>query len=306
MTAEPHTTARNPGPSWGYQFLRAADRVLPEALFRPARAAGTLIAMAAMPGQRRHSRQYLAAVLGRTPTARDVFRHFFAFAESLMQRLRLANGREVPCEYMPGAEAFRAWLETGGAVLLGTMHVGVSDMLGFQLAVRSKVPIYLVRERVGNSHDTEALARLYGTSLNFIWVNDPPDMLFSLKDALESDSAVAIQCDRVEHGARTEPFEFLGARRLFPFTIYHLALIFGRRVILCFGMPGREGRSHLFGSPVFSRIPGEAREAALERARQHFQGFLRLLEVQLRANPYVWFNFLPLNAPAPAADAPPR
>ena len=31
---------RNPGPSWGFGFLRVADRVLPEWFYRPLRAAG--------------------------------------------------------------------------------------------------------------------------------------------------------------------------------------------------------------------------------------------------------------------------
>ncbi|MEZ0331620.1 MAG: hypothetical protein ACAH07_08860 [Methylophilaceae bacterium] len=42
------TPARNPGPSWGYRFLRACDRYLPEILFRPARALGTWVALAFM------------------------------------------------------------------------------------------------------------------------------------------------------------------------------------------------------------------------------------------------------------------
>ena len=83
---------RNPGPSWGYRFLRTADRLLPECLYRPCRALGTLIAMANMPAQRQHSREYLATVLGRRPRFREVFRHFFTFEEALMTKLRVING----------------------------------------------------------------------------------------------------------------------------------------------------------------------------------------------------------------------
>ena len=55
------TTRRNPGPSWGYQLLRLFDRVVPEVIFRPMRAAGTLAAMVLL-GERlsqssRHVRQ---------------------------------------------------------------------------------------------------------------------------------------------------------------------------------------------------------------------------------------------------------
>jgi hypothetical protein len=187
----PRREARNPGPGWGYQFLRITDRVLPEAVFRPLRAIGTGIAMLAMRAQRRHSRDYLRVMLGREPAATDVFRHFFAFEEMLMLRLRVANGRRYPCEFAPGADAFRAWYEAGGPVFLGTFHLGVSDLLGFQLGGMGRGQIYLVRQRVGNSHDTERLAARFG-AVRFVWVNEPSEMLFALKEAAASDAAIAL------------------------------------------------------------------------------------------------------------------
>jgi predicted LPLAT superfamily acyltransferase len=321
---------RNPGPSWGFQFLRISDRVLPEVVYRPLRALGTAVAMAGMPAQRQYSRAYLAAVLDRPPTWRDVFRHFFAFEEALMLKLRLANGRSIPCDFAPSGQAFRDWLATGGPVLLGTMHIGVSDMLGFQLGgqvnpARTPQPsdpgfppgnlecgvrtgekrrVYLVRQRVGNSHDTERLAARFGDWLRFVWVNDPGEMLFALKAAAATGDAIALQCDRVEFATRTEAFDFLGARRLFPVTIYHLARIFDRPVILTVGLTTLTGRSRLYGSPRFDPLPGESRGAAAARAHGHFQDFLRQVEGLLRAQPYVWFNFTPLNPLAPAGAAP--
>lgn len=295
--------ARNPGPSWGLQFLRAADRLVPERLYRPIRAAGTAIALLGMPRQRRHSREYLRHVLPREPTLRDVFRHFFAFEEYLMLRLRVANGLWAPCDFGPEGRTFREWLESDEPVLLGTMHVGTSDMLGFQLGGFGNRSIHIVRQRVGNSHDTDALAAKMGPGVRFIWVNQGDELLFQLKEAAAAGGTIALQCDRLGFSARTEAFEFLGARRLFPFTIYHLSLIFGRPVILTVGVPAGTNRSRLIASPRFERAPGEAKEAALLRARAHFQAFLHELEVLLRQQPYLWFNFIPLNPPAPNQPA---
>ncbi len=39
--------------------------------------------------------------------------------------------------------------------------------------------------------------------------------------------------------------------------------------------------------------------ANLARARIHFQVFLTRVEIMLRAEPELWFNFLPLNPVAP-------
>src|SRR3954451_15444034 len=92
MTSTAQSGARNPGPSWGYRFLCACDAVLPEFIFRPLRWLGTWVALANMPSQRANSRAYLTAVVGRAPSWREIFRHFFAFEEFLMLRLRVANG----------------------------------------------------------------------------------------------------------------------------------------------------------------------------------------------------------------------
>ena len=294
---------RNPGPSWGYGFMRLCDRLLPEFIFKPLRAIGTMIAMASMQEQTRHSREYLSIVLPRPPGTRDVFRHFFAFEESLMAKLRVANGRDIPCEFDPSAVAFKAWLAGGSPVLLGTFHVGASDMLGFQIGSHERRRVHLLRHRVANSHDTERLAEISGGCVQFIWGNEPSEMIFALKSAAESGDAIAMQCDRIENARQTADFEFLGARRIFPITIYRLALVLGRPVILTVGVPLGSGRSRLYGSPRFDLVPGEGRAEAIARGRAHFQGFLRMVERLLRERPYLWFNFIPLNPPAGAGAA---
>jgi predicted LPLAT superfamily acyltransferase len=280
--------------------------VLPELIFRPLRGVGTAIAMAAMPEQRRHSREYLTIALRRPPTLLDVWRHFFAFEEALMVKLRVINGRPHRTVYGPGSEDFRTWLEGGGPVLLGTFHVGVSDLLGCQIGGYESQQVYLVRQRVGNSHDTDKLAERFGGRLHFLWVNEPGEMIFALKEAAATPAAIALQCDRVEFAARTEEFEFLGVRRRFPVTIYHLALIFGRPVLLSVGLPDGPARAVLHASPRFDPRPGEPRSEALQRARAHFQAFLRQLEQLLFQQPYLWFNFTPLNPPAAATARSPR
>ena len=305
-TSAPGRTARNPGPSWGYRFLRGCDRVLPEAIFCPLRGIGTAIAVAGMPEQRRHSRDYLALVLRRPPTWRDVWRHFFAFEEALMVKLRVINGRPHHTVFGPGAADCRTWLEGGGPVLLGTFHVGVSDLLGCLIGGYPAHQVYVVRQRVGNSYDTDKLAERFGGRLHFLWVNEPEEMIFALKEAAATPAAIALQCDRIEFAARIEEFEFLGARRRFPFTIYHLALIFDRPVLLSVGLPEGPARAVLHASPRFDLRPGEPRAETLQRAREHFQAFLRQLEELLFQHPYLWFNFTPLNPPAVVTAPSPR
>src|SRR6185295_7639114 len=159
--------------------------------------------------------------------------------------------------------------------------------------------VFMVRQRVGNSRDTEVLGARFAQWVKFIWVNEAENLLFALKDAVAAGGSVALKCDRLEFSAKTEAFEFLGVRRIFPFTIYHLSWIFGRPVVMCFGMPGGAGRSVVHSSPLFAPEPAAGKTANLARARLHFQAFLRQIEAILREDPYLWFNFLPLNPPAP-------
>ena len=295
---------RNPGPSWGFRFLRGCDRCLPEFIFKPLRALGTGFSLVAMPSQRRHSRAYLSHVLGRRPHLLDTFRHFFAFEESLMLKLRIANGRRHRTEIAPDSRQLREFLESGQAGFLGTFHIGHSDIFGFLLGPRENHKTYMVRQRVGNSHETDTLGRIFSKWLTFIWVNEPENLLFALKDAVANGGSIAMKCDRIEFSAKTESFEFLGARRVFPFTIYHLGLIFKMPVLLSIGLPDGNNQSILHGAPIWRADPHLSRAENLESARTHFQDFLRLVETTLRENPYLWFNFLELNPLANTAPQP--
>jgi predicted LPLAT superfamily acyltransferase len=250
-----------------------------------------------MPVQREHSRAYLRAVTGREPTLRDIFRHFFAFEEFLMLRLRVARGLPHRGELAPDAAGFRELIASNEPALLGTFHFGHSDLTGFLFGRQERRRVYMVRQRVENSHDTEVLGVRFAEWVTFIWVNEPENLLFALKEAVAAGGSVALKCDRLEFSAKTEAFEFLGAKRLFPFTIYHLALIFRLPVVLSVGRPAGPGRSTVHSSPLF-RVDGGDKSANLARARAHFQQFLTRLEGFLREDPKLWFNFTPLNPPA--------
>lgn len=294
---------RNPGPSWGYGFLLWAERWWPRWLFRPVLMAGTWIGVATMPAQRAHSRAYLAVVFGRPATLAEVWRHFFAFAETLMLKLRAGRGVAVRCDLTPAnAPAFEALVASDQPALFGTFHFGASDLLGYLLGARGR-RVSIIRQQVGNSTDTHLLGRQFGGQVSFLWVNDPASLLFDLKAALENGASLALNCDREEFSSRTEPFRFLGAQRLFPFTIYHLAVLFNRPVVFCIAIPGGADALQVFASPVFTPDPAAGRAQNTAAARVHYQGVLDGLEALVRAHPFLWFNFRPLNPVAPVRSS---
>jgi predicted LPLAT superfamily acyltransferase len=299
---------RNLGPSWGCDFLLWADRWWPRWFFRGMLMAGTWVSLALLPAQRAHSRAYLAVVLGRPARLIDVWRHFFAFTDFLVLKLRAGCGARVGCTLEPeNATVFETLVRSGRPALFGTFHFGGSDLLGYLLGERGR-RVSILRLRVGNSTDTHLLGRRFAGRVSFLWVNDPANLLFDLKAAIEAGDSLALKCDRPEFSAKTESFQFLGARRLFPFTIYHLAILFDRPVVFCTAVADTaKDELRVFASPVFTPDPAAGREANTRAAHGHFQSVLTQLEALVRANPFLWFNFLPLNPAAPAAipaDAP--
>lgn len=296
MNAPIQKRHRNPGPSWGYGFLLWSDQWWPRWLFRTALKAGTWVALAFMPEQRAHSLAYLAVVLGRPATLVEVWRHFLALADSLVFSLRASRGVSVRCELdRTHASDFETLLQSGQPALFGTFHFGGSDLLGYLLGERG-LHITIIRLQVGNSTDTRLLGKRYAEHVTFLWINDPSRLLFDLKEALDAGDSLALKCDRLGFSAKTEPFQFLGAPRLFPFTIYHLAILFGRPVVFCIALPeDRESALRVYSSPVFRPDPSAGRAANTAAARGHFQAVLAQLETLLRAHPFLWFNFLPLN-----------
>jgi predicted LPLAT superfamily acyltransferase len=206
------------------------------------------------------------------------------------------------CELEPEhAAEFEALVGSGRPALFGAFHFGGSDLLGYLLGERGR-HVTLIRQRVGNSTDTRLLGARFARQVSFLWVNDPANLLFELKAAIEAGDSLALKCDRLEFSAKSEPFHFLGARRLFPFTIYHLALLFDRPVVFCTAIPDAAGdKLRVHASPVYRPDPTAGREANTRVARQHFQAVLAQLEVLVRRHPFLWFNFLPLNPVGPTA-----
>ncbi|MEO6005668.1 MAG: hypothetical protein ABIZ04_22460, partial [Opitutus sp.] len=241
-------------------------------------------------------------VFGRPAKLMEVWNHFFAFTEMFVLRARVAEGRAHQCQPLPSCDEFKQMAISGRPALLGTFHFGNSDLLGFLLS-QFGGHVHMIRLRMERSRDTHRLAERFGRWVTFIWVNDTANLLFAVKQAAQSGCSIAMKCDRPEHSSKTEAFHFLGEQRLFPFTIYHLAILFNLPVIFCVGVPQTPDASTLHGSLVFE--PDSAsKEENLRRARAHFQAALTHLETLIRANPYLWFNFTPLNPVASAAPVP--
>ena len=296
---------RNPGPEGSYVWIRFSLRRMPGWFNRAGMDIGTWVAWLTLPRQRVCSKEYLRLALDREPTAMDVWRHIRAYTEYLILRLGICNGEEPSVRFAAGdGEELRAWLRESRATLYGTMHMGHSDLIGFYLGhIGGRV--HMVRKKVGNSEDVDRLAERYGSSVSFIWINDWSRLVLAMNDALRDGCSLALQCDRPEYSSKKEGFQFFGEHRLFPFTIYHLAIMHDLPVVMSFAVPaaGDPTTTEVHVLPLFHPKPGhEHRGENFAAAREHFQSFLNRMELQLRKTPLLWFNFTPMNPPCPDAS----
>lgn len=300
---------RNPGPEWGYELVGWSIRRLPPWVNQAARRLGSWVGVFTMPGQRAASREYLRLVLGREPARRDIYEHFLAFSGYLLLRLEICFGRVPRVCFAPGhGDDLRAHIASGRAALYGTFHLGHSDLVGFFLGQLGE-RIHMIRKRVANSADTDRLARRYAQHVSFIWINDWSRLILAMNDALRDGHSLAMQCDRPEYSSKRETFRFLGAARLFPFTIYHLGIMHGLPVSMSFAVPDAAdpALTVVHAAPLFYPRPELDRPENFAAARAHFQRYLDAVEAQLRRTPLQWFNFAPLNPVAgPSAAAPAR
>ncbi len=281
---------RNPGPSWGYSFIAFVNRVLPWPLMKGILWASSFVSLCLMGQQRRHSRMFLDSALRRSATWLDCWKHFAAFSEFMVRRFDAANGRDPDFETdSESLRRFHSLIDNKEQSIHGTFHFGNSDLMGFWLS-RFDLSIRMVRFRVGNSSDLDRLEKRFGSKVAFLWVNEPSNMIFALKEAIDSGHSVAMKCDRVEHSSKMEKFTFLGVERWFPFTIYHLSILFGLPVSFSIGVPNNDRSTQIFTSEVYRPVGRNKREK-LELARNHFMETLVLLEALVYKYPYQWFNF---------------
>ena len=243
------------------------------------------------PAARRHSRTYLRRALGRAPTARDRFRHVFAFAATILDRLYVVRGRDavlsVSCE---GHELMQATFARGeGAFLLGA-HLGSFEMIG---AVGRSQPGLEVAMAMYD-HQASKLTRLFpgddSVQLPEIISLGQLEAMLRIRDCLDAGKFVGMLADRSIGEAPAQLVSFLGHPALFPSGPMRAAAALRRPVIFMTGLYRGANRYHVVFRPLadFSQPSPGGREAAVRAAVERYGA---ILEEYCRSDPYNWFNF---------------
>ncbi len=246
---------------------------------------------------RRHSARYLARALGRKPTLRDRYSHFYTFASTVLDRVYFVRGqtRAFDLTIQGDAGCEDTLLGHEGGFLLGA-HLGSFESLHATGKTASGMKVTMVMYP-DNARKIQAVLQAIAPELKMavITIGNTRSTL-AIRDALDAGHLVGLLADRTvaSEGVRSPSVEinFLGARALFSDGPLRLAMLLRRRVIFMVGLYlGGKRYDVRFETLADFRQPPTLHEAREDMIRQALHAYVARLEALCREAPYNWFNF---------------
>jgi predicted LPLAT superfamily acyltransferase len=236
------------------------------------------------------------ASLGSRPGLSHAFRHLFAFAENIFDRMILWSG-EVESLGIEnhGRELVDALVREGRGAILLSSHLGSFDMLrelSAQTGITLNVLMFTRHAEVINSF-FERLQE--GRRIRLIRV-EPGSLTaaFDMRAALARGEFVGILGDRIwpSEQHRTVSVSFLGREAKLPLGPYLLQGVLGCPMLLTTCV--RTGpATYTARTQMFAPAGVVPRRDRAKHAEQLAQRFAAALERGCMETPYQWFNFFP-------------
>jgi predicted LPLAT superfamily acyltransferase len=241
------------------------------------------------PSARRASADYLRRVLGRRPTLADRYRHVFAFASTIHDRIYLLNDRfDLYDIDVVGDELIRA--AGGQGVLLIGAHLGSFEVMRALGRRFTDHPVSMLMYEDNARKINATLAAISPAAVQDIVPLGRVDSLLLAREKLEAGHLVGMLADRGLGDDASVALDFLGAPASFPLGPFRVAAILRRPVLFMTGLylGGNRYRVHFEPLADFSQVERGGRDAAIAQAQR---AYVDRLQQYCRAAPYNWFNF---------------
>jgi predicted LPLAT superfamily acyltransferase len=290
-----------PRPQWAERFERGDPRVkrwaVRLALWAGRRVARillwpvTLYFLAVSPGDRRVSREYLRRALGREARWTDLFRHFHAFASTMLDRVYLLNGQygELDTE-LHGESIVQGILRRGRGCLLLGAHFGSFEIVRFAGRHAGVPPVSLVMYEDNARALREALDAINPEYAMQVIPLGRIDSMLEVERALDAGGFVGLLADRTIQGEGTVACPFLGGTARFPRGPFRIAAMLRRPVVLMLGVYGG-GRRYDVHFELIADLSGVERGQRDRAVDEALRRYVARLEHHCRRSPYNWFNF---------------
>lgn len=242
-------------------------------------------------GARQNSRTYLLRALSREPRLIDQFRHFYAFATVILDRVYLLNEQIDSFDLsIEGEELLISAMEQGNGCMLFGAHLGSFEVLR---ALSRKHPALRVSFVM-----YEENARKINAALNAINPNmaldvialGQPNSMIEIAQCLDSGGFVGVLADRSLNHEAQERCDFLGEKAPFPLGPFRMAALLKRPVFFMVGLYRGGARYDIHFECLFdpSGLSAGQRQGASHAALSRY---VERLEHYCKLAPYNWFNF---------------
>ena len=246
---------------------------------------------------RRHSQRYLARALGRAPAWRDQWRHFHAFASTVLDRVYFLREMTHCFDLRVDrtAELQRVLAAGQGAFLLGG-HLGSFEALAAVGRAHGEAPIAMVMFPDNARMINAALQAIAPDFEMRIIALGQRGTTLAIRDWLDDGGLVGLLADRSlpggTHRDTVHRLPFLGVEAPFAEGPFRLALLLRRPVFFMAGLYNGGRAYHVRVEPLadFSTPAADA-AGRDEQVRAAVKAYAARLEALCREAPYNWFNF---------------
>jgi len=240
---------------------------------------------------RQASRTYLARVLDRRPTWRDVFRHYRTFASCVLDRVFFLKQRTDLFDLRIFGEAMLTDLlaQNTGCILLGA-HIGSFEVLRAMGREQPTLRVNMLMFEENAQKISSVLSAVAPDLAKEIISLGRPDAFIKTLRCLEKGHFVGLLADRSLTSDRQLRLPFLGAPARFSAGAFRMMALLQKPVILMVGLH-RGGNRYDIHLEMFAG-PGEiSRRPSPPEIEALVGRYASRLEHYCRTAPYNWFNF---------------
>jgi predicted LPLAT superfamily acyltransferase len=252
----------------------------------------------------RASHRFLRHALGREPGWIGRIRHWHTYAAVLLDRIFLLGDRKVRFAVEVEGESIvlDAMREGRGALML-VAHFGTFEVMRVIGTRQRQLPIRIVVNRKQAAMFMQLLEALDPSlAAGVIDASQRgPELVLTLKQALDQGDLVGMMADRYYDGQRTVAVNFMDRPAQLPESPWILAGVLQVPVLVAFGTYVGGDRYRIRFEMLAQRVelPRANRSAAVQA---YAQDYADRLAARVWAQPYNWFNFFDFWNDETAAD----
>src|SRR5262249_27119449 len=241
----------------------------------------------------RASYEFLKRARGRSVHWWHVFRHFYCFAATILDRVYLLRGEFERFRItIHRKELLQRQIETSkGGILLGS-HLGSFEVLRALGVMERGFPLKVLMDTAHNRNITRFFDALNPGIAGTVIAPDRPDTLIRVRESLDAGCFVGMLGDRVFGAEKTTRCQFFGAPATFPAGPIVLAAMMHCPVVLFFGLYRGGNRYEIHFEPFADEIRLD-RQRRAEEIQSWMHRYVERLEHYSALTPYNWFNFYP-------------